>query len=497
MPSFKKLIILALFASVGLVFLQASWLVHEWRNDREVIQRQATTALKEAVHQELENRKDSLRRYLKEILNDTTLFTFSTLYLPKYKAWSVKMADAKNPQDFTNWTNAKLPVGPVLTPQLKQDVINTMVNEQVNSNTIMYYTQKLGSRWKAKYDSLRLNDAALKNLFARKLEAEKLSPSFTLRYADTSARKAFAPGVAGKISTSAVGIEYNTIWDYDHKHVVVADINNPFLLLLKRLWFTITASFLLLMLTLYCMFRMYRVIRQQKQLAAIKNDFISNITHELKTPLATVAAAIDALQHFNGWNDAARREKYLNTSRHEINRLNALLSQIMDTAIYDKEGFSLQKEWINIKDLLNQMATALSIQYDVELNYNITAHTNREQVFADRNHFTCTIKNILENAIKYHPSRKELKIDIGIFEKDAQLAIEIKDNGAGISPEHQPFLFDKFYRAPQNGHNIKGFGLGLHYARRIMHAHNGNVSLFSQENAGTTVLLQLPLHGPA
>ena len=231
-PSLKKLILLALISSTGLLLLQGYWLLQEWKRNTEVVERQASTALKEAVNEELELRRDSLRRYLAHMLNDTTLFSFSTLYLPSQNIWSIKMADASNPKDFVNWSNKHTPVGPVLYDSVKQNIIQLMISEYIDRNTVMYYTQKLGNKWKEQFDRLGVNEPVLKNLLQQKMAALQLPGAFRLYYSDTvNGKKLIA--VNEQMLTQPAGIQYKSIWDIDNRFVVQAAIPDPFLVLLK------------------------------------------------------------------------------------------------------------------------------------------------------------------------------------------------------------------------------------------------------------------------
>jgi len=489
----RRLFLLAIAAGAGLLALQAYWMHNEWNNTMDVLQRQVDYSFQTAADGELANRKNTLRVYLEKILSDTSLVGFGTKYNEKEGKWMITMFDARNKKDYSAWTNADMPVGPELTEQQKKTIIHQYVYNNVGKNieedVIFFYTQRFGNLWSQKYKQLALDSTYLRNLFLKQLDDKNIYAAFTIRYIDTSAKHNIGTAPANVLAAKPVSVNYASVNDYHKTHVAVAYVYHPVGLLFKRLWLALAAAVLLLALTFYCLYRMYKTILQQKQLHVLKNDFISNMTHELKTPVATVAAAIDALQYFNGLDSREKAERYLNTSRSELQRLNDIVNKVLDTSVYEQQQTALHKQPINIAQLLAEVIQAFEIKGTV-FSYNIHCQPHLT-VTADKTHLQNVLYNLTDNAVKYGPAR--LHLVFTAYQKEDTMIISVQDNGAGIEDKHLAHIFDKFYRVPAgNVHNVKGFGLGLFYVRQIITQHGGTVQVTSSKQAGTTFTITLP-----
>jgi two-component system, OmpR family, phosphate regulon sensor histidine kinase PhoR len=495
--SLKKILVRAVAASAGLIILQAWWITHEWKAASEIVRRQVDHAVQEAVLLELEERKDTLRQYLKALLKDTTLVRFSAFYNKQLGTWTIKMADASNPADFTNFSNKKIPVDSVISESQKEKIVHHLVTsaveDDVGRNAIMYYTQHFGNSWNNWFDSLKLNSDRLHTLLKQKLAAAGIAKPFSLKFTDTSATTTRPSPGKSYILSAPAGVQFNSVWDYDHRYMVQAEVKNPYLVLLQKLWLAIVASFLLVLLTIYFIFRMVRIIRNQKQLDEIKNDFIDNMTHELKTPLSVIRAAIDSLQYYQGLRDENRTTRYLNTSRNELVKLDEMVSRLLDISLYEKQSSDLRKGKIALFPLIEEIVAALRIQYNRSFEFTIKTLPDDFQVYADKTHFTNILRNLLENALKHVPG--VLKINISATRESDFDIIALQDSGPGIPVSSQPFLFDKFYRVPSNNiHNSKGYGLGLYYVKQMVLAHGGEISVMSKPGNGTTFKIKLPVN---
>ncbi len=262
----------------------------------------------------------------------------------------------------------------------------------------------------------------------------------------------------------------------------------------------------------------YRNFLQQKQLTALKNSFISNITHELKTPIATVSVALEALQNFGALNNPELTREYLDISRGELNRLSMLVDKVLKLAIFDEKEPELQVELVNLPDLVQRVADSLRLQF--EKNGAVFHLTNRENIDltieADPTHLTSVVYNLLDNALKY--GGKKIDVNIEFTEKNAQntegvsnvgfgmsdignaspksisgVHFQVSDDGKGIAEAFKDKIFDKFFRVPtEDIHNTKGHGLGLSYVAAVVRLHGGSISVESTENIGTRFNVFLP-----
>jgi len=246
----------------------------------------------------------------------------------------------------------------------------------------------------------------------------------------------------------------------------------------------ILLSFVLSAAVIFSLFYLLYIIRKQKQLSEIKNDFISNITHELKTPIATVTSAVEGMRKFNINNDLEKTQKYLDVSSQQLDKLKVLVEKIMETSVLESKDLILKKENIDLVYLINNTVEKHRINTDKTLLF----YSNADDFVynADAFHFENTLSNLIENAIKYGGN----EINVRFVKDKNNSVIEVSDNGNGIPKEHQKMVFDKFYRVPnKNKHNVKGFGIGLYYTKNIIEKHNGIIELKSEKNTTFRIIL--------
>jgi len=262
-------------------------------------------------------------------------------------------------------------------------------------------------------------------------------------------------------------------------------------MILARMTGILLISLALLIIVLACFIYMLKTILNQKKLSDIKNDFINNMTHELKTPIATVSAAVEAMQNFNVLDNKDKTDRYLSVSSNELHRLSGLVEKVLNIAAYENKELSLNPENIDLNELINNIIGNQAIK-NSQKKVDIVFHSPKKPVIidADRVHITNVINNLIDNAIKY--SNEEVNIDISVNAFNNKTVLHIKDNGIGIARHHQHKIFDKFYRVPTgNIHNVKGFGLGLHYVKNIIEKHEGSISLKSTAGKGSEFIITL------
>ncbi|MCW2798480.1 MAG: His Kinase (Phospho-acceptor) protein [Nocardioides sp.] len=259
----------------------------------------------------------------------------------------------------------------------------------------------------------------------------------------------------------------------------------------KGMVLLLALSGVLIVFTMFCFYYIIRTIVHQKKLTELKDDFINNMTHELKTPIATITVAIEGLQKYNALNDPEKTQRYLQTSRNELNRLDNLVSKVLNIAAFESKKIKLAKEKIQVDELINELITAEKLKAGKEVSISYT-NTGIEVLEADRMHFRNVLANILDNAIKYSEEPVDIKINVSRSNNNA--VFSIKDNGMGIPAAHINHIFDKFHRVPAgNVHNVKGTGLGLNYVKYIVEAHRGKVSVKSAPKAGSEFIITIPL----
>jgi two-component system phosphate regulon sensor histidine kinase PhoR len=262
---------------------------------------------------------------------------------------------------------------------------------------------------------------------------------------------------------------------------------NPKIEALKRSSTGILLSLILSIIIIMSLFFLLKTINKQKELAEIKNDLISNITHEFKTPIATVSIAIEAIESFNVLNDADKTQKYLKMSSAQLKKLHQMVEKLLETAALDSESLLLKRENIDVVELLDVLVNKhQTINAEKELNF--LSNVDKKNINIDIFHFENAVSNLIDNAIKYGGNKIEVSLN-AVFNN---IEIIVSDNGNGIEKHQQEKIFDKFYRVPKgNTHNIKGFGIGLYYSKKIIEKHHGNIQLVIN-NKNTIFKIILP-----
>jgi two-component system phosphate regulon sensor histidine kinase PhoR len=250
-----------------------------------------------------------------------------------------------------------------------------------------------------------------------------------------------------------------------------------------------------LIVILILIFSFYYILAsnlRHKKLSQIKNDFISNMTHEFKTPISTIALASEMLSDSSISQTPDKQNRFLKMIRDENKRLSVLVESILQTSILDKGEFKLKRTELDVHEIINTAISNTQLLI-AQKNGKIVTHLNaeRHKLQADKVHLTNIVFNLIDNAIKY--TREVPEIVINTTNTAEGLMIEINDNGIGISKENQRKIFDKFYRVPTgNVHNVKGFGLGLSYVLAVIIKHGGTISVDSELGKGSTFKLHLP-----
>lgn len=263
--------------------------------------------------------------------------------------------------------------------------------------------------------------------------------------------------------------------------------------LLGKIWSALLSSGVLILVILICFGYSIRVILKQKKLSEIKNDFINNMTHELKTPIATVSLAVEAL------NDkeiagSLLRDKYLKVIGDENKRLSNQVEKVLQIATVDKKDYQLKKEILDVHSLIDESLRGMQMQVE-QRNGRITVVKQAEDswINGDKSHLTNIISNLLDNANKYSPNSPN--IIIRTLSDEENFVLSVQDHGIGMNKDQQKHIFEKFYRVPTgNIHDVKGFGLGLSYVNNVVQAHEGKISVESELGKGSKFEVKLPLN---
>lgn len=232
---------------------------------------------------------------------------------------------------------------------------------------------------------------------------------------------------------------------------------------------------------------------RQRQISEIKTDFINNMTHEFKTPIATINLALDAIKNPKIIDDKEKVHRYLQMIRDENKRMHAQVENVLRISKLERRELEISKESNNVHDIIDEAVEHVNLIIE-DRQGTITTHfdAKRTTVLLNDVHFTNVIVNVLDNAIKYSPEAP--KIDIYTENVKDFVIIKIKDHGSGMSKVAQKRIFEKFYREHTGDlHNVKGHGLGLAYVKRIVEDHNGEIFVESEKGKGSTFIIKIPL----
>ncbi len=306
---------------------------------------------------------------------------------------------------------------------------------------------------------------------------------------------------------NVVSQNYNTQIDFDSLNYVSLFRNNAFSdplylqisfpgknrFILKEMSLTIVGSVLIVIVVLFALVFMFKTIIEQKRLSELKGGFISNMTHEFKTPISTIALACEAIQDVDvtkeGQNETMR--PFIEMIQQENRRLEILAESILESSMLEKENIKWGQDQIDIVEVASVVINnALFRKGKENCEIQLTFSDESIIVLCDRLHFRNLLSNLVDNSIKYSDGKAHISIDIKQTQKNVVLTIS--DLGIGIKKEHLNKIFDKLYRVPTgNLHNVKGFGLGLNYVKRICDGYNWFINVNSKIGKGTTFVITM------
>jgi two-component system phosphate regulon sensor histidine kinase PhoR len=404
---------------------------------------------------------------MKDSLNDLTgLHFFDTVRTAFYKA------------DSKNIKNKPRPKGNVVTLSTATSWQSTTPSKEPQVRPRARYAEP--TQFTFVLDSLfkgLLSDTVVYNAFSKLLVQEKISVDFNVSRSDSTdnrpaKRRGPFPG-ANDQNTYKLQLADNTGY------------------LLNNIKLPILFSLLLVGVTFFSFLLLYRNWKKQKRLTDIKNEFISNITHELKTPIATVGVAMEALSNFNALNNPERAKEYIDISKQELSRLSLLVDKVLKLSMFENKEIELQKSPVDLREITQEVIGSMRLQIEKRKAVCQLEVTGNPIVKGDRMHLLSVVYNLLDNALKYGSDKPVVQVTIRAIDQSVQL--QVADNGIGIPPEYTGKIFDKFFRVPHGDtHTAKGYGLGLSYVWQVVQKHGGTIEVFSKPEQGTTFTISLP-----
>ena len=497
--------IIVALAFLALIAIQAYWITNDWELKNEQFKLRVYAALNSTADKlEKTALADKLSKKYKKrtqgIVEGNTIKLYSVLSKDSGGVSTSVYSQKEFPKNDTIKFNRDFPYhfNPNKTDTIKQ--IENVRDELLKHKEQIYKDLfdemeevNVYTNYKPKIDTVLLDSTLRKELKNQNIET-KYYYSVSSLHPGSFKTSNLSEAESGKDS---IGMAYNV--NLSPKNIFIkpeyltVHFPNQNKYLLKTMWAMLGVSGMVMLILLFAFSYFIFTIIRQKKLSTIKNDFISNMTHEFKTPISTISLASEMLGDETVVKTPEKQIRFLKMIKDENKRLSVLVESILQTAILDKGEFKLKLNELDIHEIINTAINNTNLLVEQRGGKILTnLNATKTRLLADRVHLTNIIFNLIDNAIKYS---KEIP-EITITTNDAPNGIHIivKDNGIGISKENQRKIFDKFYRVPTgNVHNVKGFGLGLSYVQAVVNKHGGDISVNSELGKGSTFTLFLPI----
>lgn len=375
----------------------------------------------------------------------------------------------------------------------KSPILNIINSTRLKEAERNYFDKNFKALAKTKPVYKRVSKKEVKNLLATKLRANDIDIDFEFAiYSRDLATKIYSDGFDKEdASTYSVPVFYDDKNQSNYKLLVNFPDDKRFILSSILGMILLSIVFTGIIIVAYSSAIMQLI--KQRQISQIKTDFINNMTHEFKTPIATINLALDAIKNPKIIENKDKVLRYLNMIKEENKRMHAQVENVLRISKLEKNELNINKERVELHDLVEDAITHVELIVEDRHGY-IKTHLNasKSSVLANDMHFTNVIVNILDNAIKYSPEAP--RIDVFTENIGTNILLKIQDQGSGMSKIAVKRIFEKFYREHTgNIHNVKGHGLGLAYVKRIIEDHQGYISVESEKGKGSTFIIKLPL----
>lgn len=378
---------------------------------------------------------------------------------------------------------AKYPSLKKLAEKLEHDTANTRV---IIGGTSM----EQGPQVPEKMDLPALKEAYLKELEKKGIVADceiaALDSQGHMVYAtnDTAAFKNIRVKTASDLAamTEAADVEY-----------VQAAFPMVNWYLLKRMVWMLVISIALILICVSSFFYLIAQFFRQKRLSEIRNDFMNNMTHELKTPISSVSVALELIDGAAERGDEGPVKEYIQIAQGELNRLTMLVEKVLKMAAFEKSDIRIVREVFLAAPWIQKITNSFKPIFETRgATCQVDISPELLMLYGDKTHLTNVLQNLIDNAIKYNDKSRP-SIHIMITEQEQHVLIRVADNGKGIPESYQKKIFDKFFRVPAGDvHDVKGYGLGLSYIKAVLDLHEGTIGVDSIVGEGSTFTISLP-----
>lgn len=469
----KQLALLLLFSLLSIIGLQIYYAVEVYQQKSMVFEAEVNQAFEKAVDKTNEQRLRKINGFFEQNIRDTTQVKLQ--YEELEDGPRLVILDPKTGYKHLSMNAKELPDTLVDNETLIQIAVNENWKLLRNEN-ILYWTQKIGDQLKAQSDSLSISTDSLEQNMKAELLHYGIDEAFSFVKSDSTYH--YDPtDQSFKINMLPVKLDGETL--------LTAQIDNPHIAILKRLTVVFAFTLIALALLFYSSLYLYRILKKQRQLSELKDDFIDNVTHELITPTATLQLALETLEK----SDPNSASKYIGIAKHHADRIATIVDHVLKSSLSQREHETISLDKLEINSLLIDIIEYYEATHGEHLK--IVANLDHPRyIYTNKEHLSTTLHNVISNAIKYgHPTNPEIRISLE--EKQGKILINIEDNGGGIPKEHQKLIFEKFHRVPSDTHTVKGLGIGLYHAKMLMQKLNGDLSLERSSAKGSCFCIYL------
>lgn len=447
---FQFIFFIALLTASGIFVFQLYWVYNTYKTAEKALNKTLISTLEKSI-QSYELQQNQLPQSLKDHAPSLSVFMSTT---PEDKVPKSVRALFKNAKTFFTMEYKNMKIDSNDLPMVKM-MVARLLAQQLSTPIKMNVLSKIFKNELAKADiHLPFRLILLKN-------HTKVTP--------------------GHIGTSIKFLKSPT--------VIEAVLDNTDRLLIAQNFLPAAVSFLLILLSAGSLFYMGYIIKRQIQLDDIKNDFINNITHELRTPISILKTSNEALTSFGAATDPARSDRYLKINAAVLEKLSFNVDRILDITQYEHGVKPARYEWINLKDMIANTLQIFSVNERATICY--IYESDEKDVYTDSYMIGTIVSNLVDNAIKY--AIGNVTVEVTVIDSATGWQLVITDNGTGIDRAELPFIYDKFFRI-QDGdlHDVKGYGLGLSYVKQLVTTLKGKITVYSKVDTGTTFKIDFP-----
>lgn len=491
----RHIAVLVLISLLGIFAYQGYWLGNMYKATQANTKSIIRDAIQNADHVEVFMRADSLGRALRvngsaSITGKVAFSNYFDKHLEEHQL--VKRTDIKNEVGKTKHYSLSL------NEDIDSDSAKTdkRRDDSLGIGKSFHSLERLGTEvQKALHTALDLtysniNLSHFDSVMHHELKAHQLNIRHYTQVVALANDSVMMSSLPSSVDTSRMD-HWERIYDISNQFAYRVYTEPTGVVVLKQMTGILVSSFFILLIIVASFVYLIRIILQQRTLDEMKTDFTNNVTHELKTPIAVAYAANDALLHFKQGEVKEQRDRYLQISMEQLQRLSRLVEQILSMSMERRKTLTLHPETIVVRDLIRSLIEQQKLKAEKPVEIVYAEEPDGLTLEADRTHLGNIIGNLLDNAIKY--SGDVVRVEVNCRrDETGNVTIAVKDNGIGISAECQKHVFEKFYRVPTgNHHDRKGYGLGLYYVSTILTRMNGSIRVESEPGKGSTFTVTL------